>query len=138
MKMMVNISVRKAEEIEGIWPSIINFLEPAIEQDFVNDEESLKNLLMQDKALLFIATVDGNLTGAAITQIEKFKKCDIVNILSLGGKEFKHWKTQMNDALTQYAFYMECKYIVANGVRAWQRLWPDFKPGNVCYTKEIF
>lgn len=136
--MMVQISVRKAEEIEGVWPSVIPFLEPAIEQDFVHDESSLKTLLMEDKALLFIATVDGKTTGAVIAQIEKFPRCDIVNILSLGGKEFKNWKTQMNEALTQYAFYMECKYIVANGVRAWQRLWPDFKPGNVCYTKEVF
>lgn len=136
--MMVKITVRKAEEIEGVWPSVIPFLEPAIEQDFVHDEESLKSLLMEDKALLFVATIDGITTGAAIAQIERFKKCDIVNIVSLGGKNFKLWKQQMNDALTKYAFYMECKFIVANGVRAWQRLWPDFKPGNICYTKEVF
>lgn len=134
---MVQISVRKAEEIEGVWPSVIPFLSPAIEQDLAHDEASLKNLLLEDKALLFIVTIDGKITGAAVAQIESLPRCDIVNILSLGGKEFKHWKTQMNEALTQYAYYTECKYIVANGVKAWQRLWPDFTPGKICYTKEI-
>lgn len=136
--MMVKISVLKPGDIEVNWPAIFFHLESAISEDIVHDEESIKYLLKNNKALLFIATVDGEITGAAVAQIEKFKRCDIVNILSLGGKGFKNWKKEMNDALTQYAFYMECKYIVANGVRAWQRLWPDFVPGKICYTKEIF
>lgn len=134
---MVQITAVKPEEVEGVWPSVKPFLDPAIEKDFFHDENSLKSSVMEDRAILFIAIVDGKISGAVITQIEKMK-VSLVNILSLGGQNFKAWGQKMNEALTLYASHMECKYIVANGSEGWRRLWPDFKAGNTCYLKEIF
>ncbi len=134
---MVQIVVARPEDVEGLWPSVKPFLDPAIDKDFFHDENTLKAACIEDRALLFIALVDGKVSGAAITQVEKMK-ISLVNILSLGGKNFKAWGLKMNEALTIYAAHIGCKYIVANASPGWSRLWPDFKAGNTLYLKEIF
>lgn len=134
---VVQIVVAKPEEVEDLWPSVKPFLDPAIDKNFFHDESTLKAACIEDRALLFIAMVDGTISGAAITCVEKMK-ISLVNILSLGGKNFKAWGDKMNDALTLYASHIGCKYIVASGSEGWKKLWPDFKPGNTCYLKEIF
>lgn len=134
---VAQIVVVEPQKVNEIWPQVKEHLDPAIAKDLVHDEISLKTAVAEDRALLWLAVVDGKIMGAVITVIEKFK-ITLVNILSLGGKEFKRWKDEMNQALTLYASAMGCKYIVANGSEGWRKLWPDFTPGNTCYLKEIF
>lgn len=135
-KMEVMISVASPDMIEPLWPSVYAHLEAAIDEDFFTDEATLKGLLLEDRALLFVATVDGSIKGAAVTQIEE-ARTNVVNILSLGGDDFASWRNEMNDALTLYAEKMFCTKIVALGRKGWERLWPDFKPGKILFCKEI-
>lgn len=134
--MKVIISIIKPENITSMWDAVYPYLAPAIEEDVFHTEQSLKNLLVNDQALMFIANVDGVVKGATVVQIEDGKH-SLVNILTLGGKDFRCWKKQMNEALTQYAYFMECKFIVALGKRGWSRLWPDFQPGKTFFSKEV-
>lgn len=134
--MDIKVSIAKPEMIEGIWPSIYPHLEPAIDEDFWTDEQTLKKLLMDDHALLFFVTVDGQIKGAAVTQIEEVRN-RVVNIVTLGGIDFMEWKNDLNIALTFYAARMRCTKIVALGRKGWEKFWPDFKPGKILFCKEI-
>ncbi len=134
--MEVVITIAQPTEIEALWPVVYPHLKPAIDEDLFTDENMLKKQLSDDKALLFIALVDGVIKGAAVTVIEEVRG-RVVNIVTLGGKDFSEWKRQMNDTLTMYAEKMCCDYIVALGRDGWQRLWPDFEAGKRLYIKRI-
>lgn len=130
------ISVVKPENITSIWPVIFPFLKPAIDEDFWTDEQTLKSLLIADKALLFVATVGEEIMGAAVTQVENVR-ARVVNIVCLGGTGFEKWGAALNETLTFYAQHMKCSRIVALGRKGWLGLWPDFVPGKIMFSKEI-
>lgn len=132
----VKISVARPEMIESLWNQVFPHLKPAIDEDFWTDEQTLKKMLAEDNALMFIASVNGTIKGVAVTQIEEMRS-KVVNIITLGGEDFKDWKEAMNAALTLYAEKTGCSRIVALGRRGWEKLWPDFKPGKILFYKEI-
>ena len=134
--MKSEISIAKPGEIEMIWGDVYPHLKPAIEEDLFTDEDILKEMLLKDEALMFVALVDGVIEGAAVTVIEDVR-CKVLNIVTIGGNDFKYWKKQMNDALTLYGKSMGCRIITALGRDAWERIWPDFEAGKRLYTKRI-
>ncbi len=134
--MDIRIAVARPGEIEALWPLVFPHLEAAIDEDFWTDESALKKMLIDDKALMFLATVDGEIKGAAVAQIEELRT-SVVNIITIGGKDFKDWKGAMNGALTTYAKEMGCSRIVALGRKGWEKFWPDFTPGKILFCKEI-
>ncbi len=134
--MKVLISVANPKQIEALWPAVFPFLKPAIEEDFFTSEAMLKQGLLDDKTLLFVAQVDDEIKGAAVVAVESVKS-DIVNIVTLGGDDFAAWKDALNETLTAYAKIMKCSKIVALGRKGWEKLWPDFVPGKTLFCKEI-
>ena len=134
--MKINITIANPLIVNEIWEVVYPHLKPAIDEDLIHDEVTLKNKVSMDQAVMFIATVDGKIMGAAVVCIEEFKS-HIVNILALGGQDFKLWKDQMNEAITIYASEMKCDMIVALGVKGWQKLWKDFTPGKILYHKKV-
>lgn len=134
---MVDVFVAAPQEIVHFWPLVKPYLDAAIKKDFFHDESTLKAACIEDRAYLFVAIIGGKVMGYAIAQIERMKVA-VLNIMSLGGKDFSQWKDNMNAALTLCARHMGCKYIVANSSAGWKKFWPDFTAGNICYTKEIF
>ena len=134
--LMAQIVAARPDEIDAIWATIWPLLKPAIDEDLFTDENMLKTQLKNDQSLMFVALVDGVVKGAAVTVIEEVRG-KVVNIVTLGGKDFAEWKDALNAALTLYAKGMDCSYIVALGRDAWERLWPDFVAGKRLYTKRI-
>lgn len=134
--MKVEVLICPPNEINGMWNAIAQTLRPALDEDLFTDEPTLKKMLIDDKALLWVAFVDDIYKGACITTIET-PKTSVVNIMTLAGDDFDQWKDKLNEALTFYAKEMQCSHIVALGRDAWQRLWPDFQAGKRLYTKRI-
>lgn len=134
--MKVNITVARPDLIPDIWDVVFPLLKPAVEGDIFLNEEMLKTRLLEDKALLFIATVDGKMSGAIVVQVEDCSN-RLVWITALGGKNFKSWGKQFVAALEEYAQSLGGKFIVGLGVKAWQRMSPDFTPAKQLYFKEV-
>lgn len=134
--MKVNISTVPTKIVPAIWDVVFPFIKDAVESDIMFDEDSLKKRLMDDKALMFIVTLDKKVSGCCIVCIEELKQ-DACNIISLGGENFKVWKNQMNETITTYAKEMGCAHIVACGKKGWKRIWPDFEAGNIVYRKKV-
>lgn len=134
---MAQIVAVKPEDVESVWPKAMQFLERALLKNFYHDEETLKAEVKADRALLLFAVLGGEVVGALIAKIERMK-CGIVNILSLGGKNFKEWRDDMRQVLDIFATHNDCKYIVASSSEGFKRLWPDFAVRNLCYVREVF
>lgn len=134
--MTVQILAIKPQQIDALWGAIYPYLKPAIDEDFSTDETMLKTMLLADKALLWVGLVDNVIKGGCVTIVQAERE-KWVNIVTLGGEDFKDWKDALNDALTMYAESLSCQRIIALGRDAWQKLWPDFTPGLRLYSKEI-
>lgn len=135
--MKVNITVARPDLIPDIWDVVFPMLKPVVDGDMFLNEEILKERLLQDKALLFIATIDGKMSGAIVVQVEDCAN-RLVWITALGGKNFKAWGKQFVSALEEYAKSLGSKYILGLGVKAWQRMSPDFSPvEKQLYLKEV-
>lgn len=134
--MKTRISIVRPDLIPVLWPEIWPHLKPAIEEDLFTDEATLKKDLMEDKSLMFLALEGESIKGACVVKVAE-EKNDIVNIITIGGEDFKEWKEAMNAALTEYAQLWRCKYILAIGRKGWEKLWPDFTAGAVMFYKEV-
>ena len=134
--MKHQIGMARPDEIEGLWPTVYPLMSGALDGDVFLDESRLKQRLASDKAMLLLVCRDKDIIGAAAVEIVEAKD-NIVNILALGGRDFRAWKPAIDDFLNKYAYFMECKRIVANGRRGWARLWPEFKPQSVFYCREV-
>ena len=99
----------KPEEIMSVWADVYSFLKPAIDEDLFTSQEMLYNCLVNDEYLMFVAINDKKIKGAAVVVIEE-PKCKVVNIITLGGEDFKDWKQEMNEAISLYAKEMGCEY----------------------------
>lgn len=134
--MIVRIVAIAPTDIDALWGIVFPHLKSAIDEDMFSDEQSLKKMLIEDRALMFVALVDDVVKGACVTTIEN-PRYKVVNIMTLGGDDFIEWKDELNKSLTLYAETINASYIVALGREAWQRLWPDFEAGKRLYTKRI-
>jgi hypothetical protein len=133
---MAEISATPPDLVPDIWDDVYPFFKPAMDADIFLTEERLYSELISDKALLFIATIDGTIKGAAVVRIEEMKS-KVVNVVMLGGKNMKEWKQSLLDALKLYARGMGCRYIVSSGRPAWSRLLPEFKAEKTIYYAEV-
>lgn len=134
--MSVKIHVIRPEIINDVWGVVWPLLEPSLDGDVLNDEQSIKLKLMSDSAILLNATVDGKIKGAVVLTIET-QKHKIAYVAHLGGSEFSKWGDAMNTALSRIAQEMGCKYVMGHGTKAWSKILKDFKPGKILFCKEV-
>ena len=135
-KKEASISIAPPSAIKGLWPAVRPLISKALDEDMFTDEAMLLWMLQEDRALLFVAMIEGIIKGVAVATIEMVR-FPICNIVTIGGDDFDAWQETMKAALTLYAEQTHCRFIVAMGARAWQRIWPDFSPGKMLYYKEI-
>lgn len=134
--MSVKIHVIRPEIINDVWGVVWPLLEPALKDDVLNDEQTIKDRLLNDTAMLLNATVNGKIKGAVVLSIETHKH-KIAYVTHLGGSDFSEWGDEMNMALNRIAHDAECKYVMGHGTKAWTRVLKDFKPGKTLYYKEV-
>ena len=134
--MKINIKVVRPDLVPEIWDMVFTHLKPAVEEDLFHDEASIKKALIEDRALMFLALVDGVIKGVVVANIEEGKH-HFVSIISLGGVDMKDWQDAMLGALDKYASGMKCRYIISTGTKAWGRILKDYKAGKTLYYKEV-
>jgi hypothetical protein len=134
--MKVNITVARPDLIPDIWDVVFPMLKPALKDDLMLNEEILKNGLIEDKSLLFIATVDGAIKGAAVVQVQDMSH-KTAWVTAIGGKGFKIWYPALDEALQKYASHIDCSHLIFLGSRAWQRLTRDYTQGKQVFFKEV-
>lgn len=135
--MQTNIAVVQPDMVEDLWSIIYPLLQPAIDDDLFMEETAIKKSIEDNKRALFAASVEGTIVGAAVVDIREAKNV-VATIILLGGVKIANWGTQMNDYITAFAKDAGCRYVMAYGQKAWERIWPDFQSSDRTYFyKEI-
>jgi hypothetical protein len=101
MQPKVNITATPPDLIPKIWDVVWPLLREAVDASLFLTAEALKAELMEDKAILFVATVNGAISGAVVVKIEDVKS-KILHIIALGGKGITDWKVPMVDAMEKH------------------------------------
>lgn len=135
--MQVNVTVAPPHAIDLIWQEVWPLLSEAVAQSVICDEKSLMDDISKEACFLLLAQVDGVLSGVAVIGfIEGSTR--VADVQFLGGKDFKSWSKQMNQAVDIVAKTEQCSHIIAHGRKAWSRLWKDYNnSGKILFTKQV-
>ena len=121
------------------WESIEKILLPAIKYAAGKYTiEDVKNDVMQNKSQVWIA-YDGEIMGAAITQVANYPQKDMLIVICLAGKSFELWDNKLVEELVLYAKRIKCKGIEFLGRSGWVKMAAHlgFKPIHYLYELAI-
>lgn len=130
------IVLHDPKQTDVLWPSIWKHLRKAVEQDFFENEESIKEKIGNGSNAVLIAFC-GNIKGVAVLE-----PCDakerICILQFVAGEGISEWGVDMDNAVTEYAKAMDCTKVIANGRKAWSRIWPSYKSAEkILFYKEV-
>jgi hypothetical protein len=86
-------------QLDNVWPQVEHFIADALSKGFGEMNASQgRYALVKGHAELFVAEVDGNITGAALVEFVNYPNYRIANVIATGGKgmvkeadEFRAW-----------------------------------------------
>lgn len=125
------------EDLDGVWPEVASTIEKSLSyfdgRVCIDDVfKSLKDCKQQ----LWIACLNGEIVGAAVTEINIFPRKKILTIAYLAGHDFELWKPGI-EVLKDFALHHGCKSIQIHGRKGWVRLLKDFRVLNITQVLDL-
>jgi len=131
------ISIINQNEVEAVWPFVIEHLERAVA--FSNGEIETKDflpLLLDEEMQLWVAVGDGECVAAMVTQIIIYPRKKIMRVIAIGGRDMKIWMKNI-DMLENFALAMGCTELEAWTKRGFLRVLKDWKMSHIVIKKDL-
>lgn len=87
-------------------------------------------------AILWVALVNGELSGAVVTQIGQTEKSKVCTILACGGSGINNW-LRLLPAIEQYGRIHGCEVLRFMGRRGWVRILKEYRTDKVIMEKRL-
>ena len=127
-----------ANRVEAYWPHVHEFVWPAFERfPGEMDIPTLLRRLLNGEGTLWVAYRDGRFLGGAITRIEDYPGFRAVQLVALGGRQFRLWKDELDKWITRYARYHHAKRLEFYGRKGWEKTLPDFEVNRIMMVREL-
>ena len=123
-------------KIDEIWPRVSYYIQDSLKHG--SGEDTLETLLPKLKsglALLWIA-FDGDIHGAATTELVTIAGRKLCVISACGGKDIALWGHHIRD-LEAFAKDEKCSAVRIVGRSGWKRLFGGYKEPWICLEKEL-
>lgn len=121
----MNILGIPSVDIEDAWPVAVPFLQPAmLRTPFgkLYDLPSVKAAVKEKSMQLWFIEEDLKVRGVAVTQIISYPKAKVLDILLLGGYDYKDWGRLGAELSKQYAAENGCQFVRGYGRLGWARM----------------
>lgn len=134
--MIVRIQRIPPPIVAQMFPQCSDWLDRAI--GHCKDEElsDVQEECLSGDAELWVASVDGELSGAMVTQVQQHRARRILELRYLAGMPFRHWAEVQSD-LAAWAKCRGCSAIRIRGRRGWLRLLPNHGWRPTAYEMEL-
>ena len=124
------------EKINQIWPRVSYYIQDSLKHGSGEDTlETLHQKLLSGLALLWIA-FDGDIHGAATTELVTIAGRKLCVISACGGKDIAQWGDRIRD-LEAFARDEQCSAVRIVGRHGWKKLFGDYKEPWICLEKEL-
>lgn len=124
------------EKIDEIWPRVSYYIQDSLKRGSGEDTlETLHQKLKNGLALLWIA-FDGEIHGAATTELITIAGRKTCVISACGGKDIALWGHGIGD-LEAFAKDEKCSAVRIVGRPGWKKLFGDYKEPWICLEKEL-
>lgn len=87
-------------------------------------------------AILWVAMVNKEISGAVVTQMEQTEKSKVCSILACGGSGINNWLGLL-PVIEQYARKYECDLVRFMGRKGWKQLLPDYRTDKVIMERRL-
>jgi hypothetical protein len=131
------ISVINQNEVEAVWPFVIEHLERAVAfSDGEIETEDFLPLLLDEEMQLWVAVGDGECVAAMVTQVIIYPRKKILRVIAVGGRDMKIWMKNI-DMLENFALAMGCTELEAWTKRGFLRVLKDWKMSHIVIKKDL-
>ena len=131
------ISVINQNEVEAVWPHIVEHLERAVAfSDGEIETEDFLPFLLNEEMQLWVAVGGGECVAAMVTQIIVYPRKKILRVIAIGGRDMKIWMQHI-DMLENYALAMGCTELEAWTKRGFLRVLKDWKMSHIVIKKDL-
>jgi len=104
------------------WDEIAAMLGPALLfEDGKYNIEDVQDLVVRDRAQVWVALRSSTMIGAAVTQVVDYPQKAMLLVLCLAGKHFHLWDNIVEDSFVPYAKHYGCDGIEFYGRKGWVR-----------------
>jgi hypothetical protein len=134
---MVKTHLLHPEDVPYLWEQV----EPLLERIAPHTEGELEaddyiHPISQGHMQLWVATENGKVHSAMVTQIVPYPQKKVLRIISIAGSEFDRLYTY-KDMVESFALNCGCTALEMWGRKGWKKLLPDWKDSYVVFTKDL-
>ncbi len=124
------------EQVHRIWPKVSHWIEEAYRSNSSDEkfEETEKDVLA-DRALLWIAVLEGIPVAAAVSKIWTYHSKKICSVLAVGGSG-RNWPALLRP-IEIYAAKESCFSVRLEGRRGWARIFVDYEQPWIVLEKRL-
>lgn len=123
-------------EIDSYWPTVAPWLRRAMERGDLGLFKVVESDVKSQGAILWVAKVNGELCGAAVTQIQTTERSRACVILACGGSGINSW-LRLLSSIEQYGRTYQCDLVRFEGRKGWTRLLPDYRTDKVIMERRL-
>lgn len=139
-KDVVRIVQVQTDELEGLWPSVLPWLEGLIEEVSLArmTPDDWKKRIEENEAQLFVVWADLERKPLAVfvTQMDDYPRARVLSIPLLAGRERKRWEHLLHD-VEAWARRSGCTQVEIPGRPGWGRIYPEYEARHVVFVKEL-
>lgn len=121
--------------VAAVWPQVSLLIRSAVERGRMTDFECVERDVLSGDALLWLASQDHEIYGAAVTQLQKANGRKFCAIVACGGSNLDLWLSLIVD-LETYARNEGCEAMMIFGREGWKRKL-DYTVSAVVLEKEL-
>lgn len=122
--------------VAAIWPQVSPLIRAAIDRGRISDFDCVERDVLSGDALLWVATQDHEIYGAAVTQLQAANGRKFCAIVAAGGTEMDLCLAQIGE-IEDYAREEGCEAMMIFGREGWRRKLKDYQQSAVVLEKEL-
>lgn len=122
--------------IEIVWPVAAPLIKKAMQRGDLGTFEGVKNDVLGAHALLWLAWIEPEIAGVAVTQISNTEGGKVCVIVACGGSGINSWVSLIS-AIEKYAKDEGCRCTRIFGRKGWARLLKGYRTARVVLEKDM-
>ena len=123
-------------EVHAVWPHVSLLILSAIRRGGLSSFAAIEHNVLAGKALLWLASADGAIHAAAVTELHRTEWRKICVIVACGGRQMRRW-IGLIKKIEEFARAEKCSAVRILGREGWSRVLPDYDCRRVLLEKEL-
>lgn len=128
------------EKLRAVWAAARPFLDAALAKGHGEYWlEDIIDALLERRMQLWVVMAEGSMVGAAVTEVVRYPRLAVLQVVLLGGERMIEWYQAIDAAFVDAAQRFGCQEVRTHGRKGWARTmpWAGYEQSYVVMSKRI-